>query len=109
MSERVVVDRRRRRRAQELAALCLCLAAATATAQQMPTPASPQAPADAPVLTLSAYSPEGAVLLQAAGVDGPEDQVGVFNGRRFREEIYPRVRAFIRRMEGALEKARDAA
>ena len=34
---------------------------------------------------------------------------GVFNGRRFREEIYPRVRAFIRRMEGALEKARDAA
>jgi hypothetical protein len=23
------------------------------------------------------------VLLQAAGVDGPEDQVGVFNGRRF--------------------------
>jgi len=24
---------------------------------------------------------------------------GVFNGRRFREEIYPRVRAFIRRME----------
>jgi nucleoside phosphorylase len=39
--------------------------------------------ADAPVLILSAYSPEGAVLLQAAGVDGPEDQLGVFNGRRF--------------------------
>ncbi|HEY9236717.1 MULTISPECIES: polyhydroxyalkanoate depolymerase [Phenylobacterium] len=34
---------------------------------------------------------------------------GVFNGRRFREEIYPRVRAFIRRMEGALEKPGDAA
>lgn len=34
---------------------------------------------------------------------------GVFNGRRFREEIYPRVRAFIRRMEGTLEKGRDAA
>ena len=39
--------------------------------------------ADAPVLILSAYSPEGAVLLQSAGVDGPEDQVGVFNGRPF--------------------------
>jgi hypothetical protein len=39
--------------------------------------------ADERVLILSAYSPEGAVLLQAAGVDGPEDQVGVFNGRRF--------------------------
>src|SRR5258705_12100725 len=39
--------------------------------------------ADAPVLILSAYSPEGAVLLQNAGVDGPEDQVGVFNGRPF--------------------------
>ena len=24
---------------------------------------------------------------------------GVFNGRRFREEIYPRVRDFIRRIE----------
>src|SRR5688572_15538822 len=39
--------------------------------------------ADGPVLILSAYPPEGALLLQAAGVDGPEDQVGVFNGRRF--------------------------
>jgi poly(3-hydroxybutyrate) depolymerase len=34
---------------------------------------------------------------------------GVFNGRRFREEIYPRVRAFIRRQEAGLEKGRDAA
>jgi nucleoside phosphorylase len=39
--------------------------------------------ADERVLILSAYSPEQAVLLQAAGVDGPEDQIGVFNGRRF--------------------------
>lgn len=39
--------------------------------------------ADERVLLLSAYSPEQAVLLKAAGVDGPEDQVGVFNGRRF--------------------------
>jgi nucleoside phosphorylase len=39
--------------------------------------------ADERVLLLSAYSPEQAVLLQAAGVDGPEDQIGVFNGRRF--------------------------
>jgi len=31
---------------------------------------------------------------------------GVFNGRRFREEIYPRVRAFIRRMEPAFDKVR---
>jgi nucleoside phosphorylase len=44
---------------------------------------STSALADDRVLVLSAYSPEGAVLLQAAGVDGPEDQVGVFNGRRF--------------------------
>ena len=28
---------------------------------------------------------------------------GVFNGKRFREEIYPRVRAFIRRMDNAQE------
>src|SRR5436190_1166391 len=42
-----------------------------------------QAFADERVLLLSAYSPEQAVLMQAAGVDGPEDQVGVFNGRRF--------------------------
>jgi poly(3-hydroxybutyrate) depolymerase len=28
---------------------------------------------------------------------------GVFNGRRFREEIYPRVRAFVRRTEPAVE------
>ncbi len=34
---------------------------------------------------------------------------GVFNGRRFREEIYPRVRAFIRRQEAGIEKNRDAA
>ncbi|MBP7648842.1 MAG: polyhydroxyalkanoate depolymerase [Phenylobacterium sp.] len=34
---------------------------------------------------------------------------GVFNGRRFREEIYPRVRAFIRKSEAGFEKARDAA
>jgi poly(3-hydroxybutyrate) depolymerase len=34
---------------------------------------------------------------------------GVFNGRRFREEIYPRVRAFIRRCDGVLEKQRVAA
>lgn len=39
--------------------------------------------ADERVLILSAYSPEQAVLLHAAGVDGPEDQIGVFNGRRF--------------------------
>jgi poly(3-hydroxybutyrate) depolymerase len=31
---------------------------------------------------------------------------GVFNGRRFREEIYPRVRAFIRRTEPAFDKPR---
>jgi poly(3-hydroxybutyrate) depolymerase len=29
---------------------------------------------------------------------------GVFNGKRFREEIYPRVRAFIRRMEQGLPR-----
>jgi poly(3-hydroxybutyrate) depolymerase len=29
---------------------------------------------------------------------------GVFNGRRFREEIYPRVRAFVRGFEGKTEK-----
>jgi poly(3-hydroxybutyrate) depolymerase len=34
---------------------------------------------------------------------------GVFNGRRFREEIYPRVRAFIREAEGRFDKARVAA
>ena len=34
---------------------------------------------------------------------------GVFNGRRFREEIYPRVRAFIRRIEAGVEKAANAA
>jgi poly(3-hydroxybutyrate) depolymerase len=34
---------------------------------------------------------------------------GVFNGRRFREEIYPRVRAFIRRTEAAASGARAAA
>ncbi len=34
---------------------------------------------------------------------------GVFNGRRFREEIYPRVRAFIRRQAAGIEKKRDAA
>jgi poly(3-hydroxybutyrate) depolymerase len=34
---------------------------------------------------------------------------GVFNGKRFREEIYPRVRAFIRRAETGFDKARDAA
>jgi len=34
---------------------------------------------------------------------------GVFNGRRFREEIYPRVRAFIRRTEAAFDKQRAAA
>jgi nucleoside phosphorylase len=44
---------------------------------------SSSALADSPVLILSAYSPEGAVLLSTAGVDGPEDEVGVFNGRRF--------------------------
>jgi nucleoside phosphorylase len=44
---------------------------------------STQALAEERVLILSAYAPEGAVLLRAAGVDGPEDQVGVFNGRRF--------------------------
>ena len=30
---------------------------------------------------------------------------GVFNGKRFREEIYPRVRGFIRRMEQAAPRA----
>jgi poly(3-hydroxybutyrate) depolymerase len=35
---------------------------------------------------------------------------GVFNGRRFREEIYPRVRAFILRSEAAaFDKKREAA
>lgn len=34
---------------------------------------------------------------------------GVFNGRRFREEIYPRVRAFIRDYEIGFEKTRKAA
>jgi nucleoside phosphorylase len=38
---------------------------------------------DERILVLSAYSPEQAVLLAAAGVDGPEDQIGTFNGRRF--------------------------
>jgi len=33
---------------------------------------------------------------------------GVFNGRRFREEIYPRVRAFVRRMEHAAAQAKAA-
>ena len=32
---------------------------------------------------------------------------GVFNGRRFREEIYPRVRAFIRRTEQGLDRPSD--
>ncbi len=30
---------------------------------------------------------------------------GVFNGKRFREEIYPRVRAFVRRMEQGLPRS----
>src|SRR3954471_7866231 len=34
---------------------------------------------------------------------------GVFNGKRFREEIYPRVRAFIRRTDEAVVQKRDAA
>jgi poly(3-hydroxybutyrate) depolymerase len=34
---------------------------------------------------------------------------GVFNGRRFREEIYPRVRAFISRLDHAGERAPKAA
>ncbi|MEO8112886.1 MAG: polyhydroxyalkanoate depolymerase [Phenylobacterium sp.] len=34
---------------------------------------------------------------------------GVFNGKRFREEIYPRVRAFIRRAEAGFDKQRAAA
>jgi poly(3-hydroxybutyrate) depolymerase len=34
---------------------------------------------------------------------------GVFNGRRFREEIYPRVRAFIRANEAGFKKAAVAA
>jgi poly(3-hydroxybutyrate) depolymerase len=34
---------------------------------------------------------------------------GVFNGRRFREEIYPRVRAFIRRNQPAFDKQRLSA
>lgn len=34
---------------------------------------------------------------------------GVFNGRRFREEIYPRVRAFIRRSEAGFDKQQAAA
>lgn len=34
---------------------------------------------------------------------------GVFNGKRFREEIYPRVRAFIRRMDQALDTKSAAA
>jgi poly(3-hydroxybutyrate) depolymerase len=31
---------------------------------------------------------------------------GVFNGKRFREEIYPRIRAFIRRTQPAFDKQR---
>jgi poly(3-hydroxybutyrate) depolymerase len=34
---------------------------------------------------------------------------GVFNGRRFREEIYPRIRAFIRRSQPAFDKQRLSA
>ena len=34
---------------------------------------------------------------------------GVFNGRRFREEIYPRVRQFIRDFEAGFEKTRKVA
>ncbi|MFN3583549.1 polyhydroxyalkanoate depolymerase [Phenylobacterium sp.] len=34
---------------------------------------------------------------------------GVFNGKRFREEIYPRVRAFVRRMEDAADRSQAAA
>jgi poly(3-hydroxybutyrate) depolymerase len=34
---------------------------------------------------------------------------GVFNGRRFREEIYPRIRAFIRAAEPACDKQRLSA
>jgi len=34
---------------------------------------------------------------------------GVFNGKRFREEIYPRVRAFIRRMDQGFDRGRVAA
>lgn len=34
---------------------------------------------------------------------------GVFNGKRFREEIYPRVRAFIRRIEEGFDRTRAAA
>jgi len=34
---------------------------------------------------------------------------GVFNGRRFREEIYPRVRAFIRKAEAGFDQGRAAA
>jgi poly(3-hydroxybutyrate) depolymerase len=34
---------------------------------------------------------------------------GVFNGRRFREEIYPRIRAFIRRTQPAFDKQRLSA
>jgi len=34
---------------------------------------------------------------------------GVFNGKRFREEIYPRVRGFIRRMEQGLPHNRPSA
>ncbi|WP_334164418.1 polyhydroxyalkanoate depolymerase [Phenylobacterium sp.] len=34
---------------------------------------------------------------------------GVFNGKRFRGEIYPRVRAFVRRAEAGFDKQRRAA
>jgi poly(3-hydroxybutyrate) depolymerase len=34
---------------------------------------------------------------------------GVFNGKRFREEIYPKVRAFIRRADQGFDKQRAAA
>jgi len=34
---------------------------------------------------------------------------GVFNGKRFREEIYPRVRAFVRRMEQGLPRSQPTA
>jgi len=47
--------------------------------------------------------------LKADYVQPKVGHYGVFNGKRFREEIYPRVRAFIRRAEAGFDKQRQAA
>ena len=47
--------------------------------------------------------------LKADYVQPKVGHYGVFNGRRFREEIYPRVRAFIAEHESRFDKSRAAA